>query len=409
VSGAAVAGGHLWGMAELARAEAALDEARFDDARGHLRWCLRLWPLSTSTHLFAAHLERLGQNFPQAAAYLERCQELQGGATEATQAEWLCLRTEGGELDKNEAGLLQAVQAGGPFTALYLEALARANYRLHRLSKVRICINLWLKEDPQSVRAWMFSAAIHELQLSPEGAAAAYLKVLEMRPRHWRARLRLANVYLYQKQPEEAAVHLQHVQREHAADRDVAVALAHLYVLQNKDREAAEQLDCLLQQDPSDADVLLLRGQLECEAGHPDRGAPLLDQAVQLRPKNAAALWQYYRCLQQQGGRVAEAKAIHQRYKTAADAIQRLTDILHNDMEMRLEDPELLTEAGRLFGEIGQEQAGVEFFYRALHSDPGFIKAHRALVDHFAKTGDTARAAQHRDALTRLERPSPRP
>ena len=196
VGGAVVTGGHAWAVHEWDKAHTALDEGRVDDALGHLRWCLRFWPRSAPTYLFAARLERLALNFPAAAAYLKRCQQLQGGPTEATQAEWLCLRAEGGELDDLEPGLWKAVRAGGPFTTLYLEALARASFRLHRLSKVRLYVNLWMEQDPSSVRALMFSAAVSELQFAPQQAALAYQKVLELQPQHWRARLQLANVYL---------------------------------------------------------------------------------------------------------------------------------------------------------------------------------------------------------------------
>jgi tetratricopeptide (TPR) repeat protein len=404
VGGAVVAGGHLWAMSEWEKAQAALDEARFDDARGHLLGCMRLWPWSTSTCLVAARLERLALNFPAAAARIKRCQQLQGGPAEATQAEWLCLRLEGGELDQLEPGLWKAVQARGPFTTLYLEALARASFRAHRLSKVRRYVNLWLENDPNSVRALMSSAAIHELQFAPTHAAAAYQKVLQLRPQHRRARLQLANLYLSLKQPEEAELHLQQLQREQGGQHEVDVALAYLYVLQGKDQEATALLDRLLQQDPADAEALVLRGQLECEAGRPARGERLLEEAVKLRPKNPAALWQYYSCLQQQGGRVEEARAIYKRHQALTQATNRLTQLLREELEMRLTDPDLLAEAGLLFAEIGHEQEGVEFFYRALHNDPGCVKAHRALMEHFTRTGDKERAAQHRDELSRLER-----
>jgi tetratricopeptide (TPR) repeat protein len=408
VGGAVVAGGHVWGVREWEKAHRALEQGRVDDALGHLRWCLRLWPRSTPTYLFAARLERLAQNFPAAAAYLKRCQQLQGGPAEATQAEWLCLRAEGGELDDLEPGMWKAVLARDPFTTLYLEALTRASFRLHRLSRVRRYVNLWVDQDPSSVRALMFLAAVNEVQLAPQHAAIAYQKVLQLEPQHWQARLQLVGVYLHLKQPEEAAAHLQQLQREQGGRREVAVALAHLYVLQGKDEEAVELLDRLLQQDPSDADVLVLRGQLECEAGRPAAGAPLLEQAVQLSPKSPAALFQYYRCLQQQGGRVEEARAVHKRYRALTQAIERLTLLLHDELDMRLTDPDLLTEAGLLFAEIGHEQEGVEFFYRALQNDPGCIKAHRALIDHFTRAGDKERAAQHREELSRLERQATR-
>src|SRR5687768_6019165 len=84
---AVVAGVGLYGYA-LRRwdaAEAAIKDDRPTDARAHLDLCLTVWPRNPEVHLRAARAARLERDFPAAEAHLNRCLELQGGATTAVQ------------------------------------------------------------------------------------------------------------------------------------------------------------------------------------------------------------------------------------------------------------------------------------------------------------------------------------
>jgi tetratricopeptide (TPR) repeat protein len=363
-----------------------------------------VWPRSVSTHLFAARLERLAQNYPLAADYLERAQELQQGPSDASQLEWLCLRAEAGDVKELELGMRTAIAAGDPGATLMLEALARTSFRRHHLGMVLYYVNLWLDRDPRSVRAWVLAAATYDLRSSPAAAVFAYKKVLELQPQRWRARLQLATMYLLQHQSEEAGTLLQQLKEEHGAEHDVELALARWYRLMSRDEDAKEVLHRLLLQAPVEPAALLLLGQLECEDGNPARGETFLKQALAFCPKDTDMLWWYYRCLQQQGGRLQEAREIYDRYVTLNNATHRLHELLETDVNMRLTDPAVLTEIGQLFESIGYEEQAIEFYYRALRADRRFLRAHKALQTHFTRIGDSERAAEHEREVAGLER-----
>ena len=63
--------------------------ARPAEAQDRLKFCLRVWPRSPDVHLLAARAARLTGNMPDAEAHLNRCIELQDGATEGVQLEFL--------------------------------------------------------------------------------------------------------------------------------------------------------------------------------------------------------------------------------------------------------------------------------------------------------------------------------
>jgi Tfp pilus assembly protein PilF len=70
-------------------------------------------------------------------------------------------------------------------------------------------------------------------------------------------------------------------------------------------------------------------------------------------------------------------------------------------------DPAALTEAGSLFLQLQEDKAGVEWLLRALRQDPQYVPAHEALVRYYESKGQSDKAAEHKQALSRLraERP----
>jgi hypothetical protein len=75
---------HQWHAAETA-----LRENRPAEARDRLALCLSLWRRDPEVHFLAARAARLTGDFAGAEALLDRCLELQHGATEGVQIEFL--------------------------------------------------------------------------------------------------------------------------------------------------------------------------------------------------------------------------------------------------------------------------------------------------------------------------------
>src|SRR5690606_25264753 len=106
----------LWRYAvqQWQSAQVAIREERLQDAREHLRICLRVWPRSTEVHLLAARAERLMGDLPAAEAHLNRCLELESGPTDAVRLEFLLIRVQSGEADELAPALFDAVDKGHP-------------------------------------------------------------------------------------------------------------------------------------------------------------------------------------------------------------------------------------------------------------------------------------------------------
>src|SRR4051794_37774028 len=77
---------YQWHVAQ----EAVKDEARVDEARRRLDWCVRVWPWSQSVRvrLLAARAARMSGDFAGAEDHLKRCLRLQGGASDPVQLEF---------------------------------------------------------------------------------------------------------------------------------------------------------------------------------------------------------------------------------------------------------------------------------------------------------------------------------
>src|SRR5260370_30851881 len=119
------AGTYLYALQQWHAAETDVKEGRLGDARDRLHVCLFVWPWSARVHLLAARVDRLSMDLQGAEAHLNRCLELQGGATEATQLEFLLLRIQWGEVDEVMPALFTYVENKHAETPLILETLAR--------------------------------------------------------------------------------------------------------------------------------------------------------------------------------------------------------------------------------------------------------------------------------------------
>jgi tetratricopeptide (TPR) repeat protein len=403
-----VVGGHLRARHEFSAARTALDEDRFDDARRHLAWCLRCWPWDVEVRLFAARMERTANNFASAAAFLNECEKLQG-ASNATQLEWIFLRAETGETAEAEESLRNAIASESPETNLILEVLARLAMRERRLAKARDALQQWLGHDPDSARAWYWLGWVLQQLGSRVEAIEAYRHALALQPNRWRAALSLANLFLERKQSGAASPYLEQLRQLRPDQPEVIIADARYHALRNEEEEVRRALDRLLEAHPDNVDGLILRGKLECESGRPDVGETYVRRALERRPKEIEALYQYYRCLQLQPGRRKEAAAVLAEHESLRRDRDRLDQLLRAEVEKNPDDPDLCAEIGRLLQRLGKDTAAVEWYYRALRRNPDMERVHEALKAHFEKIGDRERAAQHRDELARLRGKVPGP
>jgi predicted Zn-dependent protease len=399
--GLSLLGGHLWARHQFAEARTALDEDRFDDARQHLAWCLRLWPWDAEVRLFAARLERTAGDFAAAAGYLNECEKLQGSSS-ATQFEEVLLRAENGEPADAEATLRSAVTSEPREASLILEVLARLAMRERRLGKAQDALEKWLQHDPESARAWYWLGWVHQQRGARREATEAYRHALQLQPNRWRAAVSLVNLSLDRNQSNAAAPYLGQLRATRPEQPEVLIASARFHALRSEEDEARRDLDRLFEAHPDHVEGLVLRSKIECEAGTPDVGETFARRALDLRPKEIEALYQYYRCLQLQPGRQKEATGILARHESLRHDRDRLDELLRTDLEEAPDAAEVCAEVARLLQRLGNDAAAVDWYYRALRRNPRMEQVHEALMRHFEKVGDVERATEHRDELARL-------
>jgi tetratricopeptide (TPR) repeat protein len=412
VAGAA-AGLELWARARYRAAEKELHDFHLDEARRHVGYCLRVWPRGPATHLLAARIERWAGDYPKAEQLLNSCQQLQGGPSEATQVEWILMRTQAGELNQNEVGLWKCVEQNHPQSVEILATLARSYMMASRLGPGFRALNQWLERDPTAPQAWYWRGWSYERVGNMDAAMDDFNKSLELDPDRLEVRLRLASLYLDNKKPVEALPHFERLARSHPDNPEVLAGLAQCLVYQGETDKARDLLDRALAKQPDQVRALTLRGQIDCEKERPAEGEVWLRKALALKPRDKDALFQLSTCLKQQPGREREAAEVHARHEAVVADLLQVRALLDGPVLRSPQDPDLLTQVGVLLLRLGEDKHGVDYLRRALHEDERFKPAHEALARYYEDKGDLKGAAEHRRALTQLgdspARSSPKP
>jgi predicted Zn-dependent protease len=123
-----------------------------------------------------------------------------------------------------------------------------------------------------------------------------------------------------------------------------------------------------------------------------------LRRAVSLDPGDYTAQFALARSLRQQG-KESEAIAVEQHLKVIEADMRRIRKIIREDINRAPNDPALRTEIGNILLRAGSDQEGVQWLYSALSRNPTYVPAHRALLAHFQRKGESQRAAPHRRFL----------
>jgi tetratricopeptide (TPR) repeat protein len=400
-----LAGGLLacegWAARQERLAGRALAEDRRDDATRHINLALRVRPGRTSTLLLAARISRLRGSYSEAENYLLRC-ERSGGMSEPVHLEWLLLRSQQGEVDELAPNLLALTRQGHPESPAILETLANIYIRQTRYLEALLCLDRWLILDPDSVRGldwrgWLCNQLDHRVQ-----AINDYERLLELQPGRADIRLRLAQLLLESARHAEAVPHLERLLGELPDNPEVPAALAPCRVVQGRPEEARELLDAALQDHSDHFESLSQRGKLELTVGHSAEAEPWLRKALEVKPHDTETRYSLYRSLQGQPGRQQEAERELSRWEQEGQQQNRLSSLLRKDLGAHPNDVDLAREAGELFLQLGEEQRGLFWLHRALAINPRHVPSHRALLAHYERTNDTAKAEEERQQLVQL-------
>ena len=201
IAGLGTAGLYLWATYHFRAAKDAARHHKIEDARKHLKHCLKIWPSSSDANFLAAQCARRAGAFDEASTYLTKCQNIDGGITERVQRERILLRAAAGDLGSVEMQLwnyLSAENKSPPSdeeAALIYECLG-VSYMMNesRPGTALHCLKKTLELDPSNLlalhgRAWVFE----RMSNFPE-AEADLRRVLDLNPTDMRAKVRLAGV-----------------------------------------------------------------------------------------------------------------------------------------------------------------------------------------------------------------------
>jgi tetratricopeptide (TPR) repeat protein len=401
------AGAGVYGYAlyQWRAAQRALQGGRAAEAHNRLKTCLVVWPRSVPVHLLAARADRLQSDFDGVAEHLNRCLKLQGGASVATQLEFLLMRAQTGEEEEVAQPLFDHVEAGHPESRLILETMARAYMQNLNLGRAYACLTRWIEAMPDDAKPYHWRGWVQERLDNPKDAMQDYLHALERDPNLYPVRLRVAELLLEDFKPLEALPHLERLAKEYPDNAEVQARLGHCKYLVGDSAAARPLLEAAVTQLPDDLPLLQNLAKVELQDGHPDMAEAWLRKALQADPSDTEALFTLHTVLQQQG-RAKDATAVLDEYNRKSTMLRRVNKLLRDEAKRPSSDPDTLAELGELLLQVERESVGMHWLAQALQLDPGHKHTHQVLAEYYESKGNKEKAAEHRRWLTA---PPPQP
>jgi tetratricopeptide (TPR) repeat protein len=394
------AGGGVYAYAryQWRAAQADLAADRPAEAKARLGFCLRVWPNDPEVHLLAARASRLSGDLLAVEKHLNRCLEIQGGASGPVQLEFLFLRIQTGDLDEVSGMLTQAVEDGHPDRELILETLSRAYIHNLRFLLADAYLSRWIEIAPETARAYQFRGYVRERLNQPKMAADDYRKALELDPGLLPVRLRMAEMYMEDKQTPEAVAVLEPLYRERPDDPQVMARLGMCRFLEGQSEEARRLMEAALPAMPTDVGLLMSLAKLDLQDGRPADAEARLRVILKSDVSDTEARHQLVSALQQQGKteEAAEQLKEHAKYKKVIERVHQLIQTMPEGTNRGAAE---CVQLGSLLLSVGRTREGLYWLDQAVSREPGNQAAHRAFAEHYERAGEPDKAANHRRQL----------
>jgi tetratricopeptide (TPR) repeat protein len=383
-----------WAWYHLRAARSALARHHPEEARAALSLCAQVWGSRASVRLLAGQAARRSGDLETAERELRECLRLQRGATDETAFEWALLQAAAGNVREVEEYLQKRASESPSAGPLAWEALAVGYLRVYRTLDAMACLNHWLKQEPDNVRALELRGTTFVTGRGVVKGAEDYRKVLAIDPGRRETRWRLVGCLLDLGGYDEAAGHLEMLARDAPGDPDVAARLARCYHMQGRGEEGRRLLDDALLAHPDHPMCLRTLGQLELNAGRKPQAEAALRRAATSLPDDYQAQWLLFQALQQQGKQV-EAKEQLTRAEEVKERNEHFAELTSRKLAEHPLDPALHYEMGAILARTGRPDVAAQWYQSAISLDPGHRAAHAALANHFRRTGDLASAEFH--------------
>jgi tetratricopeptide (TPR) repeat protein len=386
---------HVWAWSRLRAARGDLARYHPEPAQAALASCLTVWPENPAARLLASRAARQAGDFEEADRQLRACQRAVGGTTEEIAFEWAMLQAAAGSVQAVEDYLNSRAEQDPTLAPLAWEALAEGYLRVYRILDAMTLLKHWLEFDPNNVRALELRGITYVTGKGLERGSEDFRRVLELDPGRDKTRWLLVRSLLGMGSFKLAADNLEWFDRKNPGDPEVLSRLARCYNMLGRGPEARQMLDTLLEKHPDHGVALRTRGMLALTDQQPAEAERWLRRATKQLPDDYQSQWFFAESLRQQD-KTAEAKAQLAIAEQVRARSEKLSDFTSKGLADKPLDPALRYEMGLLLIQTGQQQAGVRWIEGALVLDPGYKPAHATLADYYERTGDTARAADHR-------------
>jgi predicted Zn-dependent protease len=387
-----------WAWYHFRTAKSALAKHHPEAASRSLSSCLRVWGNRPSVRLMASRAARQAGELQAADQELRAAQSLTGDATDETAFEWALLQATGGNVREVEEYLQKRVAQSPEVGPLVWEAFAVGYLRIYRTLDAMNCLSLWLRREPENVRALELRGATYVTGKGVVRGVEDYLRVLELDPTRRDTRWKLTQCLLSLGSYDQAAKHLEWFIQEKPDDPGISAHLARCYNMLGRPQDARRLVEAALVNHPDDGPCLRTRGQLALtNPGNPDVAAAEIDlrRAVALMPEDYQAQQLLFQALQQQG-KIDEAKQQLIVVEAIRDRAARIGELQSRQLAEQPLDPALHYEMAVLMIRSGQAEIGERWLRTALDLDPEHKPSHAALADLYESRGDKARAEEHR-------------
>jgi tetratricopeptide (TPR) repeat protein len=392
-----IAAPQLWAWSRLRNARAALARYHPEEARRELDSCRKVWGWGDSQHLrlLACRAAWQDGDLEVAVEELRQAQRLAGRATDETAFEWALIQASAGHVRDVEEFLQKRALNSAEAAPVVWEALSVGYLRLYRSLDAMACVNRWLKDDPNNVRALELRGATFVTGKGLVKGAEDYRRVLGIDPKRSKTRWQLVGCLLNLGGYDEAAEHLEWLSRESPNNNEILPRLARCYFLLNRSDEGRRLLENALNKDPDNGLCLRTLGQLELTEGRRPQAEQLLRRAVVSLPTDYQSNWLLFQALQQQGKtqQAKEQLALSERIKERNEQFSELTSRKLPDNPL---DPGLHYEMGTILMRGGNTAAGLQWLQSALELDPAHQPSHAALAEYYEQAGEKSKAAEHR-------------
>lgn len=375
--------------------QGALKAEHWDEATAAADFFEARWPRDPVVVRLAARVARCRGDLPGAESRLNRCLELEGGATADTQLEFLLLRAQTGEVDEVSPALQKLVLENHPDGELILETVARAFMQKVRYAPAQEVLAMWVERYPNSAKPEFWQGWVAEGVNRFAFAKVCYLRAIELDPAFALARKRLAEMFLADLQPSEARKHLTELLRRDPVNPEYAARLGLALFQEGKFDEARERMRAVLSRVPTDATPALTLGRIELQSGNAAAAEPYFRQALKIDTYNSEARFSLATCLADLGHQEEADREFGFR-RELDDKVVTANKLLEAEGLKPSNNPAKFCEIGSALLDIGQTTTGLDWLTRALALDPRLAAAHARLAAHYESRGDTALAARHR-------------